>query len=71
MLINLHKKAAATPAVREYIRASPKGAKTLAKELNLNRATVRKWRGRESPQDASHRPRHHRSGGHRRHGHRD
>ena len=39
-----------------HIRTSAKGVKTLAHELNLNPATVRKWRGRESPQDASHRP---------------
>ena len=56
MLIRLHQKATTTPAIREHIRTSPKGVKTLARELNLNPATVRQWRGRESPQDASHRP---------------
>jgi hypothetical protein len=52
MLIKLHKKATTTPAIRDYIRTCGKGIKTLAKELNLNRATVRKWRGREDAQDA-------------------
>jgi hypothetical protein len=56
MLIRLHKKATTTPAIREYIRTSGQPIKVLARELNLNVATVRKWRGRESPQDASHRP---------------
>jgi transposase-like protein len=56
MLIRLHKKATTTPAVREYIRTCGKPIKALARELNLNVATVRKWRGREDAQDASHRP---------------
>jgi transposase InsO family protein len=56
MLIRLHKKATTTPAVRDYIRTCGKPIKTLARELNLNVATVRKWRERESGQDASHRP---------------
>lgn len=56
MLIKLHKKATTTVGVWDYIRTCGKGIKTLAKELNLNRATARKWRGREDAQDASHRP---------------
>ena len=56
MLIRLHKKAATTPAIREYIRDCGKPVKALARELNLNVGTVRKWRGREDAQDASHRP---------------
>ena len=56
MLIHLHKKATTTPAIREYIRSCGKPIKTLARELNLNAATVRKWRERDSVQDASHRP---------------
>ena len=56
MLIHLHKKATTTPAIREYIRTCGKPIKVLARELKLNLATVRKWRGRESVQDASHRP---------------
>jgi hypothetical protein len=56
MLIRLHKKAMTTPATREYIRTCGKPVKALARELKLNVATVRKWRGRDSAQDASHRP---------------
>jgi hypothetical protein len=56
MPIESRKKAAATPAIRERIGASPKGVKTLARESNLSRATARKRRGREDAQDASRRP---------------
>jgi transposase InsO family protein len=56
MLIHLHKKATTTPAIRDYIRTCGKPIKTVARELNLNAATVRKWRERKSVQDASHRP---------------
>jgi len=56
MLIHLHKKATTTPAIREYIRTCGKPIKVLARELKLNVGTVRKWRHRESVQDASHRP---------------
>ncbi|MDF9392539.1 MULTISPECIES: IS481 family transposase [Methylococcus] len=56
MLIRLHKKATTTPAIREYIRTCGKPIKTLARELNLTVATVRKWRERKDSQDASHRP---------------
>ena len=56
MLIRLHKKATTTPAIREYIRTCGKPLKVLARELNLNVGTVRKWRHREDGQDASHRP---------------
>lgn len=56
MLIQLHKKATTTPAIREYIRTCGKPIKVLARELNLSIGTVRKWRGREGAEDASHRP---------------
>lgn len=56
MLIHLHKKATTTPAIRDYIRTCGKPIKALARELKLNAATVRKWRERDSAQDASHRP---------------
>jgi transposase InsO family protein len=56
MLIRLHQKATTTPAIREYIRTCGKPIKVLARELNLSPITVRKWRGRESTHDASHRP---------------
>ncbi|BCU05509.1 IS481 family transposase [Allochromatium tepidum] len=38
------------------MRASTKAERDLAREYNLNRATVRKWRRRETGEDASHRP---------------
>jgi transposase-like protein len=56
MLIRLHKKATTTPAIRAYIHDCGKPVKALARELNLHPGTVRKWRGREDTQDASHRP---------------
>lgn len=56
MLIRLHKKATTTPAIRDMIRNSDKPIKTLVQELSLNVGTVKKWRGRETSEDASHRP---------------
>ncbi|NOS88630.1 MAG: DDE-type integrase/transposase/recombinase [Methylococcaceae bacterium] len=56
MLIHLHKKATTTPTTCDHIRTCGKPVKTLARELNLNAGTVRKWRGREDNRDASHRP---------------
>jgi transposase-like protein len=56
MLIRLHQKATTTPAIREYIRTCGKPLKALARELNLNLGTVRKWRNRADVQDAYHRP---------------
>ena len=56
MLIRLHKNATTTPAIRAYIRNCGKPIKVLARELNLNVATVRKWRQREEVHDVSHRP---------------
>ena len=58
MLIRLHKNAKTTPAIRDYIRTCGKPVKTLAKELNLHVETVRKWRNRETSEDASHQPHH-------------
>jgi DNA-binding transcriptional regulator YiaG len=43
MVIRLHKCARTTPAIREEIRNSPLGMRTLARQYGLNRATVRKW----------------------------
>jgi transposase InsO family protein len=58
MLIRLHKNAKTTPAIRDYIRTCGKPVKTLARELNLHVETVRKWRNRETSEDASHQPHH-------------
>ena len=56
MNLNLHKNARTTPAIRQELRESTKSERELAREYHLNRATVRKWRRRDSGQDASHRP---------------
>jgi hypothetical protein len=56
MLIQLHKNATTTPAIRDYIRTCGKPVRTLARELKLNVGTVRKWRGRQDAQDVSHQP---------------
>ena len=56
MNLNLHQNARTTPAIRQELRESTQSDRELAREYNLNRATVRKWRRRETGQDASHRP---------------
>ena len=56
MLIQLHKNATTTPAIRDYIRTCGKPVRTLARELGLNVGTVCKWRGRQDAQDVSHQP---------------
>ncbi len=56
MNLNLHKNARTTPAIRQELRESTKSERELAREYHLNRATVRKWRRRDTGADASHRP---------------
>lgn len=56
MQVTLHKNARTTPAIRQELRESTKSDRELAREYNLNRATVRKWRRRDTGLDASHRP---------------
>jgi transposase InsO family protein len=56
MNVNLHKNARTTPVIREELRTSTLGERQLAEQYNLNRATVRKWRERDTPEDRSHRP---------------
>jgi transposase InsO family protein len=56
MNVNLHKNARTTPAIRDERRTSKLGERQLAEQYNLNRATVRKWRERDTPEDRSHRP---------------
>ena len=56
MNINLHKRARTTPAIREEIRHSALSERTLAQQYSISRATVRKWKKRDSTQDRSHRP---------------
>ena len=56
MKVQLHKNARTTPALRLEIQHSPLSERALAKKYNLSRMTVRKWKKRETPEDASHRP---------------
>ena len=56
MRLSLHKNARTTPAVRREIQASTESTALLAKRYNLSPITVRKWRGRDSTEEASHRP---------------
>jgi hypothetical protein len=50
MNVNLHKNARTTPVIREELRTSTLGERQLAEQYNLNRATVRKWRERDTPE---------------------
>jgi transposase InsO family protein len=56
MRIRLHKNARTTPAVRREIRDSELSERVLAKKHGIARTTARKWKGRDSVEDASHRP---------------
>lgn len=56
MEIQLHKNARTTPAIRKEIQASKLSEKMLAEKYGLNRATIHKWKNRESIEDKSHRP---------------
>ncbi|PQJ95340.1 IS481 family transposase [Chromatium okenii] len=58
MNLNLHKNARTTPAIRRELQHSTKSERELAREYHLNRATVRKWRHRQTTDDASHCPHH-------------
>ena len=56
MRLNLHANATTTPKTRAYIQTSPAPVAELAAELGVSDKTVRRWRGRTSTQDRSHRP---------------
>ncbi len=56
MVIRLHKKARTTPEIRREIQASGLPATVLAEKYGVHRHTIRKWRKRDSVEDASHRP---------------
>ena len=47
MNLNLHRNARTTPAIRRELQTSTKSDRELAREYQLNRGTVRKWRERE------------------------
>ena len=52
----VHAQARTTPRTRAEIRASSATLDELAKRYNISRATVLKWKHRDSPDDRSHRP---------------
>ena len=51
-----HKNATTTPEIRAFIYESELPIAVLARLLKISESTVRKWRKRENPQDASHIP---------------
>ncbi len=58
MLQRLHKNARTNYRIREFIKNSHKPLIELARELNLNVKTVRKWKNRDDLSDKSSRPLH-------------
>ena len=49
--IALHKNAHTTPAIRKEIQQSNLSERALARKYGINRATVRKWKKRDSLDD--------------------
>ena len=58
MTVKQHKNATTTPEIRAFIRASELPTAVLARLLKISESTVRKWRQRETLEDASHIPKH-------------
>jgi len=56
MELSLHANATTTPKTRAYIQRSKKTVAELAAELGVNETTIRRWRGRDTVRDHSHRP---------------
>jgi hypothetical protein len=56
MLIKLHKNATTTPAIRAEIQKATGSDYALAEQYRVGRDTIRRWRKRDSVQDASHTP---------------
>lgn len=54
--MNIHPKARTTPAIRAEIQSSNLSQRKLAEKYNVTRPTIRKWQGRDSTGDYSHRP---------------
>jgi transposase InsO family protein len=52
----VHAQARTTPRTRAEIKESSETLAAIAARYNIGRDTARKWKGRESPQDLSHRP---------------
>lgn len=61
MDLKLHANATTTPKVRGYIQQSQSSVSELAAELGVSEGTVRRWKGRDTVHDRSHRPRNLRS----------
>lgn len=53
-----HANATTTPEMRAFIRESDLPTAVLARLLKISETTVRKWRQRDTVEDASHKPRH-------------
>jgi len=53
-MIQLHKMARTTPAIRKEIRESTLSERELARKYNITRKTVRKCKNREYQTDRSH-----------------
>jgi transposase-like protein len=56
MDLALHANATTTPRTRAYIQRSKKPVAELAGELGVSETTIRRWRGRTTVGDRSHRP---------------
>jgi transposase InsO family protein len=56
MMVRLHKKARTTPEIRREIQSSHLPTSVLARKYGVCRHTIRKWRHRDTVEDASHRP---------------
>lgn len=54
MLIALHKNATTTPAIRAAIQKATGSDYELARQFNVTRDTIRRWRKRDTVQDGSH-----------------
>ena len=52
----VHSQARTTPRTRAEIKESSASLVDLAERYNISRSTARKWKGRETQQDLSHRP---------------
>lgn len=52
----IHPRARTTPRTRAEIKASGASLSTIAERYDITVATARKWKGRDDPQDRSHRP---------------
>ena len=54
MLISLHQNATTTPAIRAAIQKATGSDYEPARQFNVTRETIRRWRKRDTVQDGSH-----------------